>query len=82
MRGDLKNSLSKFYICTFLLISVCVFVGCSLWQEEVVIAADILSVHHFSTVGLAEMMNQVIYLWELNLVFPMWLSLCTHCWVE
>ena len=24
------------------------------------------SIHHFSTVGLAEMMNQVIYLWELQ----------------
>ena len=30
------------------------------------IAVDIQRVHHFSIVGLAEMMNQVIYLSELQ----------------
>ena len=32
----------------------------------VVIPADVQRVPHFSTVGLAEMMNQVIYLQELQ----------------
>ena len=57
----LKNYILYLYI---VLISVCVFGGCSLWQRRVVIPVDIQRVHHFSTAGLAEMMNQVIYLWE------------------
>ena len=30
------------------------------------IHVHIQSIQHFSTVGLAEMMNQVVYLWELQ----------------
>ena len=49
-----------------LLIPVCVFGGCLFWKGRVVIPVDIQRVHHFSTAGLVEMMNRVIYLQELQ----------------
>ena len=42
------------------------FGGFSVWEGRVVITFDTQIVHHFCTVGLAGMMNQVIYLWELQ----------------
>ena len=67
MRADSKNNQHWFYdVYVSLLILVCVFGGCSLLQRRVVIPVDFERVHHFSTVGLAEMMNQDIYLWGLQ----------------
>ena len=36
------------------------------WVRGVVIPVETQRVHHFSIVGLTEMMNQAIYLWELQ----------------
>ena len=42
------------------------FGGCSLWQGRVVIPVDTQRVHPFSIVGLAQMMNHIVSLWELQ----------------
>ena len=65
LRQILKHSLSNIFVHV-LLISACVFGGCSLWQKRVVIPVDIQRDHHFCTVGLAKRMNQVLYLWKLQ----------------
>ena len=41
------------------------------------VPVDIQRVHDFSTVGLAEMMNQVVYLWELQ-SGPFHVASCRH----
>ena len=64
MLGQILKLIQYIYIYVhILLISVCVFGACSFWQGKVVIPVDTQRVYQFSTLGLAGVINQDVYLW-------------------